>query len=262
MCLEPKSPSLVVWAALIACLGCCTGNGGGVPDADEDASAADAGGDAADCLDPPPPGTVDCAQTGNCPPISIANDAPSSDTITFTGFADPTLSPDPRDPQQVWLAYSWPYIAIGRDPDGNQVLMAAVSSHLAKSEDGGRTFTFRKELYPAEATTDPEGGGEEGLLSSETVSLATMTSGNATTWYSAHMRYFPARLSSNQITRAGLAAPTVPCEDLRNLRRSCELRASGRRTATSPSGAPASRSASGRRILPNSSRPPRKPSWE
>ncbi len=136
---EPKFSSLFVCTAFIGCLGCSTG-GGGVADAGEDASGADAGGDAAECIDPPPPEIVDCAQTGSCPPISIANDAPSSDTITFTGFADPTLSADPQDPKRVWLAYSWPYISPGRDPDGNQVLMAAVSSHLARSEAGAKAF--------------------------------------------------------------------------------------------------------------------------
>jgi hypothetical protein len=68
--------------------------------------------------------------------------------------------------------------------------MGIVSSHLARSDDRGATFTFVRELYAARPTADPEGSGENGVSSSETVSLASIQAGGATTWYAAHLRYF------------------------------------------------------------------------
>ena len=68
--------------------------------------------------------------------------------------------------------------------------MAAVENRLARSDDGGTTFSFVGTLWPDVALADPEGSGEIGRISSETASLATMTSGGVTTWYGAHLRYF------------------------------------------------------------------------
>src|SRR5262249_5155435 len=70
------------------------------------------------------------------------------------------------------------------------VTMAAVTTHLARSDDDGASFTFVGELFDAPAVADPEGSGENGILSSETVSLTSITSGNATTWYGARLKYF------------------------------------------------------------------------
>jgi hypothetical protein len=69
-------------------------------------------------------------------------------------------------------------------------MLATVASHLARSDDGGATFGFVRELYPATPLVDPEGSGEHGILNSETVSLAAMESGENANWYGAHLRYF------------------------------------------------------------------------
>jgi len=68
--------------------------------------------------------------------------------------------------------------------------MAAVSTHLARSDDGGVTFSYASELWRAIPTADPEGSGANGISSSETASLAAIASGGSVAWYGAHLRYF------------------------------------------------------------------------
>jgi hypothetical protein len=68
--------------------------------------------------------------------------------------------------------------------------MAAAENRLARSDDGGMTFTRIMTLWPDVAMLDPEGSGENGRNSSETASLASITSAGVTTWYGAHLRYF------------------------------------------------------------------------
>ncbi len=131
-----------------------------------------------------------CATGGACPAIPVSGDAPATNPGSFRGFGDPALRRDPAMAGRLWLAYSWPYVTTGQTPAGDPVSMAAVESHLARSDDGGATFSFVNVLYDAPTVLDPEGSGETGIASSETVSLASMTSGGATTWYAAHLRYF------------------------------------------------------------------------
>lgn len=141
------------------------------------------------CADPAAAPVVDCGGV-RCPAIAVAGDAPAASPGTFRGYADPTIVHDPAAAQGVWLAYSWPHLVPGRAPAGNAVLMAAVSTHLARSDDGGTTFAFVGELWPAIPTADPEGSGANGISSSETASLAAIASGGSVTWYGAHLRYF------------------------------------------------------------------------
>ena len=134
--------------------------------------------------------TVDCDLSGECPQLWIPNDPPSVGPGTFHGYADSSLLHDPEVEDRLWLAYSWLDIITGSDVNGDPVDLAVVSSHLARSDDGGQTFSFVEELYPAIPLSDPEGSGEDGILSSETVSLATMDIGGNRVWYGAHLRYF------------------------------------------------------------------------
>ena len=142
------------------------------------------------CADPAVPVTaVDCSGA-RCPAIAVAGDAPAANPGAFRGYADPSIAHDPAAPQRVWLAYSWPHLVPGRAPNGSAVLMAAVSTHLARSDDGGRAFSYVGEPWPAVPTADPEGSGENGIISSETASLVPIASGGTVTWYGAHLRYF------------------------------------------------------------------------
>jgi hypothetical protein len=68
--------------------------------------------------------------------------------------------------------------------------MAAAENRLARSDDGGMTFTRIMTLWPDYEISDPEASGEVGRISSETASLTSITSAGVTTWYGAHLRYF------------------------------------------------------------------------
>lgn len=163
----------------------CGGGSDATPDGSVDAPELDA----AICA-PVSPTPTNCDAAGTCPASTIANDAPFTGPGPFHGHADPTLLRDPADANRMWLGYSWPHVVQGTAPGGATVLMAAVENHLAVSNDNGATFTFVRDLWPAVSAADPEGSGETGMFSSETASFATITNGNTTTWYGAHLRYF------------------------------------------------------------------------
>lgn len=154
------------------------------------AACGGGGGSGGTCGLPPAPGEIDCSIVGDCPLIAIAGDAPAANPGTFKGFADPAVVADPAVAGRVWLAYSWPHVVPGQDPDGNTVQLAAVQNRLARSDDGGATFSYVQVLWPDVPLADPEGSGETGRISSETASLAWITSGGTTTWFGAHLRYF------------------------------------------------------------------------
>lgn len=166
----------------------CAGRGGGTPiDSAIDGKPADASG--ASCADAAVAAQTPCSGPG-CPTIALAGDAPSTGPSNFHGFADPTVAHDPDVADRVWLAYSWPHLRQGQDTSGTAVTMAAVTTHLARSDDAGATWSFVGELFPAPAVADPEGSGEMGITSAETVSLAAMSGGGTTTWYAAYLHYF------------------------------------------------------------------------
>lgn len=148
------------------------------------------GDDSGSCGAPPAVPEANCSATGNCAVIQIAGDMPDNNPGTFKGFADPSLASDPDVPGRVWLAYTWPHVVQGQDINGKPVFMAAAQNRLARSDDGGMTFTFDRILWEDFPTPDPEPSGEIGRISSETASLASITAGGVTTWYGAHLRYF------------------------------------------------------------------------
>lgn len=150
-------------------------------------SCNDGGGS---CAAGPAVDEANCSVTGTCPAIAINGEAPAGNPGTFKGYADPSVVADPTFPGRVWLAYSWPHVVPGQNPDGDTVQMAAVQNRLARSDNNGQSFAFIQTLWPDVAAADPEGSGENGRLSSETASLAVMTVGGITTWYGAHLRYF------------------------------------------------------------------------
>ena len=135
-------------------------------------------------------GVVDCRIDGACPQIQVTGDPPDDNPGVFRGHADPAIARDPAVPGRLWLAYSWPHVLAGRAPDGTTALMAAVSTHLARSDDAGVSFTFVGVPWPAVRAPDPERSGEEGVISSETPSIVAVDSGGVVTWYGAHLRYF------------------------------------------------------------------------
>lgn len=133
---------------------------------------------------------ADCGRRSGCAVIPIRGDASAANPGSFRGFADPSIVHDPADAKRVWLAYSWPHVVVGKAPDASAVQMAAVQTRLARSDDGGVTFAYVGKLWPDYRAVDPEGSGENGIISSETASLVSMQHEGGVTWYGAHLRYF------------------------------------------------------------------------
>lgn len=146
--------------------------------------------DPVECGAPPAIAEANCSTTGNCDVIQVVGDVPDVNPGPFKGFADPSLASDPDVAGRVWLAYTWPHVVAGLDTNGNVVLMAAAENRLARSDDGGMTFTLVGTLWDDVPMLDPEGSDENGRISSETASLTSITSAGLTTWYGAHLRYF------------------------------------------------------------------------
>jgi len=131
---------------------------------------------------------IDCtASNPSCPALVPIGDAPyvlpNGGTSNARGFADPSVRRDPAS-GTLWMAYSWPFLSFLSSTQA----AVTVSSHLARSDDGGVTWTFVRSLWTSGADIGP--GNANGFVNQETVSLAPRTSGGVTTWYSARLQYF------------------------------------------------------------------------
>ena len=156
------------------------------------------------------PLTMDCvAGNTGCTALVPAGDAPyvlpSGGTANARGFADPSLRRDPAT-GTLWMAYSWPFLSFVSAGSA----AVTVSNHLARSDDGGATWTFVGAMWTAESATGPD--GEAGFLNQETVSLAPRTTAAGTAWYSARLQYFttPGGGSSGSSFRLRVAAAASP----------------------------------------------------
>jgi hypothetical protein len=89
---------------------------------------------------PPQPVMFHCAKDATCPPVTIGGDPISTDA--FHGLGDPSLERDVDG--TLWLAYSW----LDEQPLGTATIHA-VRTHLAKSTDGGATWTFVRAVNAA-----------------------------------------------------------------------------------------------------------------
>ncbi len=138
----------------------------------------------------PPPAITHCDIPGACPRVVLWGDEEAR-SGSFHGFADPALLRDPVVQNRIWLTYSYPHARLLLQGDGSVVPVAAVETHLARSDNGGLTFVYDADLWPSLDLDDPEGSGEHGLYNSETPSLATILWGAGVVgWYGAHLGYF------------------------------------------------------------------------
>ncbi len=138
---------------------------------------------------PSSPLTVDVVPgTPGCSELAIKGDAPyrlpNGRPSPFSGYADPSLRKDPLS-NTLWLAYSWPnqHLAKGSHSPG-------VDIHLAKSTDGGDSWTFVKNLWPSTPLANPAQPAQHGYLDNETANLLPVSDGNTVTWYAARLNYF------------------------------------------------------------------------
>jgi hypothetical protein len=114
-----------------------------------------------------------CAEDARCPELAIAGAPPAATWLR--GLGDPSLEHDPAS-GALWLAYSW-LDTLGPD--------FAIHTQLARSDDGGRTFSVASSANEVERR--PDGRGRDGLRLHEVPSLARRA---ADDWRLAWLAYF------------------------------------------------------------------------
>lgn len=137
----------------------------------------------------------DCVGS-TCPAIEILGDAPSTlpngGASPFSGFADPGIRRDPGS-GELWMTYSWPYLgavdtARRRRPIRPRALVPGVDVHLARSDDGGATWSFAGPLWSAIAARSPD--GVAGRMGHEVANLLSVATSEGVRWYGARLQYF------------------------------------------------------------------------
>lgn len=138
----------------------------------------------------------DCVGSA-CPSIEIIGDTvsilPGGEPSPFSGYADPSIRRDPIS-GEIWMAYSWPNLAIAGNTEKrrlfrrNRNVVPGVDIHLAKSQDGGRSWRFVRKLWSSVPATSPD--GEPGHLGHEVANLLPVKTTEGVIWYGARLQYF------------------------------------------------------------------------
>jgi len=112
---------------------------------------------AAPASDAPP--TFHCRLDATCPEVMIAGDPYArlgGDPAPFRGYGDPSLEYDPAT-DALWLSYSWLDVLMS-DPGPPPQIDFGVRTHLARSDDGGASFSFVKSVNETAALNHPDSG--------------------------------------------------------------------------------------------------------
>jgi hypothetical protein len=131
-------------------------------------------------------GTFHCTGSAACPEITIAGDPPATlggGPAPFRGYADPSMEYDPVT-GELWMAYSWLDVMVG-SPGPPPVIDFGVRTHLAKSTDGGQTWTFVLEVNDTSLISHPDSAAP-GWLIHEVPTIAKTASG----WEALWLTYF------------------------------------------------------------------------
>lgn len=136
----------------------------------------------------------DCrADRGSCPAIIIRGDPPAElahyGLAPFRGYADPSLRSDPRT-GTIWLSYSWVSTLVSPSLFGKPAIDGGVAVHLARSDDGGRSFRFVKALWGSDSELYE---GRKGYAGHEVSTISPTASG----WAALDLRYFNPRGHGN-----------------------------------------------------------------
>jgi len=109
----------------------------------------------------PPPLVFDCHLDATCPEVSIAGDPraviPNFGPAPFRGYGDPSIERDPAT-GTLWLAYSWLDVLFAPNMGPPPVIDLGVRTHLARSDDGGASFSFVRALNATLPATHPDTG--------------------------------------------------------------------------------------------------------
>lgn len=171
----------------------------------------------------------DCRKDdGHCPEIIISGDPPARipgyGLAPFHGYADPSLRHDSRT-GALWLSYSWvsTLIAPTSAPD-KPIIDIGVSIHLARSDDGGRTFHYVRSLW----SSDPEFyEGSDGYSGHEVSTISQTGAG----WAALDLRYFNPRGNGNDFAADSFHFEFVEGTDLEHLATANAARLGGPLTA-------------------------------
>lgn len=108
-----------------------------------------------------------CAPGPTCPELSIAGDPEAElPANPFRGYGDPSLETAPDG--TLYLAYSW--LSTRVTPPGDRVDFT-VETHLSRSDDGGRSFTFVRAVNQPDRRTHWDVPTREGFLEHEVSTL-------------------------------------------------------------------------------------------
>ncbi len=158
------------------------------------------------------PITFHCSWDARCPEVRIAGDPFATlegRPAPFRGYGDPSLEHDPAT-GTLWLSYSWleTLPSKGLFPWAPKVDFG-VSTHLARSDDGGRSFRFVKAVNRASRAKHPE-TSEDGWMMHEVSTLLREPDGH---WQILWLTYFdrldkgPKNRSDFHFVRARAKAP-------------------------------------------------------
>lgn len=133
------------------------------------------------------PPAFHCALDASCPEVMVAGDPHATlggEPAPFRGYGDPSLERDPSS-GTIWLSYSWLDLLVS-DPGPPAVADLGVRTHLARSDDGGATFTFVRAVNATEVISHPDSGAQ-GWTIHEVSSLVQESDGS---WQDLWLAYF------------------------------------------------------------------------
>jgi len=168
--------SLLISYAALAVLAAC---GGGSNDSDPAPPGSP----------PPPTGplTFHCSKDSSCPEVMVAGDpfaAVNGMPDAFRGYGDPSLAYDAAS-DTLWMAYSWLNIQIS-DPGPPVVFDLGVRTHLARSSDGGSSFSFVRLVNEMEMEAHPD----TGVMGWSTHEVSTLVREPGGLWQLLWFKYF------------------------------------------------------------------------
>jgi len=116
-------------------------------------------GDAAAAPRTDAPLSFHCHLDSSCPEMMVGGDpfaTLGADPAPFRGYGDPSLDYDPAT-GALWLSYSWLDVLVS-DPGPPPQIDFGVRTHLARSDDGGTSFSFVKSVNQTTTLTHPDSG--------------------------------------------------------------------------------------------------------
>lgn len=128
-----------------------------------------------------------CALDPSCPEILVVGDPHAEiggNPAPFRGYGDPSLEYDP-DTGDLWMTYSWLDVLIS-DPGPPPVVDFGVRTHLARSTDGGATWTYVREMNSTVPISHPDSSAQ-GWTIHEVSTLARRGPGD---WEALWLTYF------------------------------------------------------------------------